>query len=91
MSLDESNVYGGHSLRVGGSNFMRRLGVDPDIHRALGGWAVLKSARNYMQLTPSEQFELTRGLAVQQTRQRAFEDVSRARRPIPRLRRLALI
>lgn len=91
MSLNESMVYGGHSLRVGGSNFMRRLGVDPDIHRSLGGWSVLKSARDYMQLTPSEQFGLTRSLAVQQTRHTGIEDVSRARRLIPRLQRLALV
>ena len=91
MSLDESKVYGGHSLRVGGSNFMRRLGVDPDIHRSLGGWSVLKSARDYMQLTPTEQFNLTRSLAVQQSRHRAIEDASLARRVIPRLRQLAIV
>ena len=90
MSVPESKVYGGHSLRVGGSNFMRRLGIDPDIHRSLGGWSVLKSARDYMQLTPTEQFSLTRNLAVQQTRHQAIEDASRARSVIPRLRRLAI-
>ena len=48
MSVDESKVYGGHSLRVGGSNFMRRMGIDQDVHRSLGGWSVLKSTRDYM-------------------------------------------
>ena len=90
MSVDESKVYGGHSLRVGGSNFMRRLGIDPDIHRALGGWSVLKSARDYMQLSPSEQFDLTRSLAVQQSRHRAIEDASFARSVFPRLRQVAI-
>ena len=33
MSDSEVKAYGGHSLRVGGSNFMRRLGIDSDIHR----------------------------------------------------------
>ena len=65
MSLAESKACGGHSLRVGDSNFVWRLGVDPDVHRAMGGWSVLKSAHDYMQLSPSEQFEITRGLAVQ--------------------------
>ena len=73
MSVDEAKVYGGHSLRVGGSNFMRRLNIDPDVHRALGGWSVLKSARDYMQLTPTEQFEITRKLAVKREREVGFE------------------
>jgi len=73
MSLDESLVYGGHSLRVGGSNFMRRLKIDPDVHRALGGWSILKSARDYMQLTPTEQFQITRKLSVKTERDVAFE------------------
>ena len=90
MSMSESKVYGGHSLRVGGSNFMRRLGIDQDIHRSLGGWSVLKSARDYMQLTPAEQFSLTRNLAVQQSRHKAIEDASFARSVIPRLRQVAL-
>ena len=91
MSLRESKVYGGHSLRVGGSNFMRRLGIDPDIHRSLGGWSVLKSARDYMQLSPAEQFALTRSLAVQQVRARAIEDSDIARSVLPRLRQLAIV
>ena len=90
MSMQESKVYGGHSLRVGGSNFMRRLGIDPDIHRSLGGWAVLKSARDYMQLSPAEQFSLTRSLAVQQVRHSAIEDAGIAQDVIPRLQRLAI-
>lgn len=61
---DELRLYGGHSLRVGGSNFMRWLGISEDVHRALGGWAQLVSAKQYMQRSPAEQFELTRALAV---------------------------
>lgn len=91
MSLDESKVYGGHSLRVGGSNFMRRLKIDPDIHRALGGWALLKSARDYMQLTPTEQFSITRKLAVKTDRESAFEQRPRARATLTRIRQLVLV
>ena len=90
MTLAESKVYGGHSLRVGGSNYMRRMGVDPDVHRSLGGWAVLKSARDYMQLSPTEQFEVTRKLAVQRVRERGFEVRSQARTALHRLQQLAL-
>ena len=64
---------------------MRRLNIDPDVHRALGGWAVLKSARDYMQLAPTEQFALTRKLAVQRTRNEAFSGQSEARAALPRL------
>ena len=69
---------------------MRRLGIDPDIHRSLGGWAVLKSARDYMQLSPAEQFSLTRSLAVQQSRRSAIEDADTAQHLIPRLQGLAI-
>ena len=37
----------GHSLRVGGSNHIRKLGIDDEIHRKLGGWASLSSSRSY--------------------------------------------
>lgn len=88
MSQDESLAYGGHSLRVGGSNFMRRLKIDPDVHRALGGWSVLKSARDYMQLTPTEQFEITRKLSVKKERDTAFESRTEARAAMARVPRL---
>jgi len=90
MSLAESRIYGGHSLRVGGSNFMRRLGVDPDVHRSLGGWSVLKSARDYMQLTPSEQFTITRALAVKTTRDQGFDSNRQAHDALPQIQRLTL-
>ena len=90
MSLEESLVYGGHSLRVGGSNYMRRLGVDPDVHRSMGGWAALKSAREYMQLSPTEQFDITRKLAVKTTREHAFTSQGDAQRVLQRLRQLVL-
>ena len=64
VDVEEAKLYGGHSLRVGGSNFMRWLGVDEDVHRSLGGWAVLTSAKEYMQLAPTEQFRVTKALAL---------------------------
>lgn len=90
MTMDESMVYGGHSLRVGGSNFMRRLGVDPDVHRSLGGWSVLKSARDYMQLSPTEQFRITRRLSVSKLRHVGFADSSTARVVLPQTQHIAI-
>lgn len=90
MSLEESRVYGGHSLRVGGSNFMRRMKIDRDVHRALGGWSSLKSAGDYMQLNPAEQFAITRKLAVKKQRESAFEGRLMARSVLPRVQRLVL-
>ena len=90
MSLDESKVYAGHSLRVGGSNFMRRMKIDRDVHRALGGWASLKTAGDYMQLTPVEQFAITRKLAVKKEREHAFEQRARARSSLSRIQQLVL-
>ena len=90
MDVEEVKVYGGHSLRVGGSNFMRRLGIDADVHRALGGWASLVSSQDYMQLSPTEQFETTRALAVKREREEAFEQREIAADVLQRIQRLAL-
>ena len=83
-------AYGGHSLRVGGSNFMRRLGIDSDVYRALGGWASLVSSQDYMQLSPAEQFQATRALAVKREREEAFEQKDVATDVLQRIQRLAL-
>ena len=90
MSDEESKVYGGHSLRVGGSNYMRRLNIDPDVHRALGGWSVLKSARDYMQLSPAEQFSITRDLAVKRERELGFERRQQARTALSQVQPLVI-
>ena len=69
---------------------MRRMNIDRDVHRALGGWESLKSAGDYMQLTPAEQFSITRKLAVKKEREHAFEQQARARASLPRIRQLGL-
>ena len=51
-------LVGGHSLRVGGSNYCRRLGISSEVHRLLGGWASLQSSLEYMQLTSDERFAM---------------------------------
>lgn len=76
---EEVKLYGGHSLRVGGSNFMRWLGIDENVHRSLGGWAVLSSAKEYMQLAPAEQFRATKTLALKKKRVCACENKADAR------------
>ena len=79
VSDEEVRLYGGHSLRVGGSNYMRWLGIHEDVHRSLGGWAVLSSAKEYMQLAPTEQFRVTKSLALKRTRDLACESKADAK------------
>lgn len=90
VDSEELKLYGGHSLRVGGSNFMRWLGVSEDVHKALGGWAQLVSAKQYMQRSPAEQFQLTRALAVKKKRDLAFERKSQAQSMLGQFRQLRL-
>ena len=60
-----ANLFTGHCLRVGGSNFMRSLDTfDADVHRQLGGWMSLTTSTGYMQLSPAEQFALVRPQAL---------------------------
>ena len=75
MTKQWASLYSGHSLRVGGSNRMRRLGISDDVHRRLGGWMSLTSSQGYMQLSPQEQFKYTLRLATQQSRRSAFTRV----------------
>ena len=69
---------------------MRRLKIDRDVHRSLAGWASLKSSGDYMQLTPTEQFTITRKLAVKKERECAFERPLQARASLARVRQLVL-
>ena len=87
---DELKLYGGHSLRVGGSNFMRWLGLSEDVHKTLGGWAQLVSAKEYMQRSPAEQFAMTRALAVKRKRDVALEEKGEARSLLRRFHQLKL-
>lgn len=87
---EEVKLYGGHSLRVGGSNFMRWQGISEDVHKALGGWAQLVSAKEYMQRSPTEQFEMTRVLALKRKRDVALEHKRVAKGVLPSFARLSL-
>ena len=66
MTEGQSKLYKGHSLRVGGSNHIRLLGVDDEVHRVMGGWASLTSSRNYFQLLEDEQFEKAEAFALKE-------------------------
>lgn len=90
VEAEELKMYGGHSLRVGGSNFMRWLGISEDVHKALGGWAQLVSAKEYMQRSPTEQFEMTRALAVKRKRELAVEEKGSAKESLRQFQRLML-
>lgn len=72
MTEPWSLLYSGHSLRVGGSNRMRRLGIADDVHRRLGGWMSLTSSQGYMQLSAQEQFRYSLRLAASKVRRAAF-------------------
>ena len=61
--------FGGHSLRIGGSNWMRKVGLSDRIHRLMGGWASLTSSADYMQLSVAEQFDMTSKFALSTKRQ----------------------
>ena len=64
-------AFGLHSLRVGGSVHMRRIGIDPEVHRLLGGWASLESSRRYQSLSAAEMMSVAvRG--DQRTRRSGF-------------------
>ena len=66
MTEEQAKLYAGHSLRVGGSNFIRRRGIDDEVHRLLGGWASLTSSRGYFQLLDEEQWELAGQFALEE-------------------------
>lgn len=72
MTTAWASLYAGHSLRVGGSNHMRRLGIADDVHRRLGGWMSLTSSQGYMQLSAREQFRYSLRLATTTVRRAAF-------------------
>lgn len=90
LNVDELKLYGGHSLRVGGSNFLRWQGVSEDVHKALGGWAQMVSAKEYMQRTPTEQFEMTKALALKRKRDVAVEHKTTARGMLANIARISL-
>ena len=66
MTKEQSLLYKGHSLRVGGSNHMRLLGVEDEVHRLMGGWASLVSSRGYFQLGTSEQLKVAEQFALKE-------------------------
>jgi len=66
MSLEQAMLYKGHSLRVGGSNHIRKLGVEDEVHRLLGGWASLVSSRGYFDLNAEEQMRLCERMALKE-------------------------
>ena len=66
LDREQAKLYSGHSMRVGGSNYMRKLGIDDEVHRLLGGWASLTSSRGYFQLLDEEQWELAGQFALEE-------------------------
>ena len=54
----------GHALRVGGSNYMRSLGIEDDVHRRLGGWMSLVSSRGYMSMSIDDRVEARASMGI---------------------------
>ena len=74
MTREWSKLFTGHALRVGGSNFMRKVGMHHEIHRKMGGWMTLAAAQGYMALTPAEQFSYTMSLVRSKKRLSALSE-----------------
>ena len=69
-----ARLFTGHCLRLGGSNYMRRLGISDEIHRKLGGWMSIKSSQGYMVLSPQEQAKVCERMALTKTRNSGFTE-----------------
>ena len=75
FSAAVAKLFTGHALRVGGSNYMRRLGLSDEVHRKLGGWASIESSQGYMMvLSPREQATLCGKMALVDKRKSAFNE-----------------
>ena len=66
MTVPQSKLYKGHSLRVGGSNHIRKLGIADEVHRLLGGWVSLVSSHRYFQLGEDEQLDRAEKYALKE-------------------------
>jgi hypothetical protein len=69
-----AKLFTGHALRVGGSNYMRRLGLSDEVHRKLGGWMSIQSSQAYMVLSPREQAQVCEKMALERGRTGAFSE-----------------
>lgn len=76
FDADTAKLWAGHSIRIGASNYLRSLGVDPEVHRLLGGWAALSSSQGYMQFSMGERLKLHAELHLDKTRAAAFNKQS---------------
>ena len=50
-TMEAARLRKGHCPRVGGSDYMRELGIEDEVHRRLGGWMSLVSSRGYMRIS----------------------------------------
>ena len=69
-----AKLFTGHCMRIGGSNYMRRLGLDDEVHRKLGGWMSIQSSQGYMVLSPREQAVVCEKMALHNKRGSAFAE-----------------
>ena len=64
MSSRTAKLWKGHALRIGGSNYMRKLGISDEVHQKLGGWMSLASSQGYMQMSVEERSKVKAPMAV---------------------------
>ena len=64
ISREDSSIFSGYSLRVGGTTHHEESGTAESVRKNLAEWMSLATARHYLQHAPSTQFELLKGAAV---------------------------
>ena len=72
MNAKWASQYTGHVMRVGGSNEMRKQGVDDEVHRRMGGWMTMTAAQGYMSLSAQERLRLTLRQVMTKGRESGF-------------------
>jgi hypothetical protein len=64
LSPVQASCYTGYACRVGGTTHYEMSGMDESIRKRLGEWQTLSTARHYLQLPPSEQFDVFAGFNI---------------------------
>ena len=66
LSMSQSTKYSMHSLRVGGINFYRSIGVPLELRAQLADHMTLPSSLRYLRMAPSDQMGVLARIASQE-------------------------
>ena len=58
LSASQASLFTAHSLRVGGINFLKQLGVPIQMRSEMADHQSLQSSRRYLRLLPAQQFDM---------------------------------